>query len=170
MPRRSLILGDAAHGSDRSAPYRGHGPPVTPVPARAPVGSIDSDDDGALLISWWQMAYGAVLSSAVAAALAGLAARERSPGVIASVAVGAGVGPLAWNAILHTTSSPRFFVDAPLAVFPVSWQDTVSGVFALAATALLLSVGQLRNARAGRAAVLFLLAGVTALAVDVYLY
>ena len=47
------------------------------------------------------------------------------------------------NAILRAVNAPLFFVDAPLAGFPVSWQDTRS-FFALAALALILGVGPLR--------------------------
>lgn len=63
--------------------------------------------------------------------------------MIITAGLAAGLGPAAWNAILDTVHAPGFFTDAPIPVFPVSWQDTGSGVFALATAALLLAVGPL---------------------------
>jgi hypothetical protein len=39
----------------------------------------------------------------------------------------------------------QFFLDAPIPVFPISWQDTGSGVFTVAVAALLLGFGPLRT-------------------------
>jgi hypothetical protein len=55
-------------------------------------------------------------------------------------------------------------------VFPVSLQDTGSGVFATATAALLLGFGPLRNARGQRVATTTLICGLAALLVDIYLY
>jgi hypothetical protein len=124
---------------------------------------------GITMLSWGVIAYGAALSAVLAVLLA-LAARARTPAVLVAVAVGAFAGPVAWNAILRATAANQFFVDAPIAAFPVSWQDTGSGVFALAALALVLSSGPLRTASGGRVALLSVLGAVAALIVDVYLY
>jgi hypothetical protein len=56
--------------------------------------------------------------------------------VLAAVALSALAGPLAWNAVLHSAGNSDFFHDAPVAVFPVSWQDTGSGVWTLAVAAI----------------------------------
>jgi len=77
---------------------------------------------------------------------------------------------VAWNAILRATHAAEFFTDAPLAVLPASWQDTGSGVFALAAVILALGVGPARRDSAGRLALRAVAVGVAAFAVDVYLY
>ncbi|MEU6803036.1 hypothetical protein [Streptomyces neyagawaensis] len=90
--------------------------------------------------------------------------------MIATGALPAAAGPIAWNAILRAAPADQFFTDAPLAVFPVSWQDTGSGVFALAAATLTLGLGPLHNEPARRTVAYSLLAGAAALAVDVYLY
>jgi hypothetical protein len=103
------------------------------------------------------MAYGAALSAVVAGAALTALARPRQPAVILTGALATAVGPLAWNAILRATHASHFFTDAPLRLLPASWQDTGSGVFALAATAVLLGVGSLAAAptpahhRVGRA-------------------
>jgi hypothetical protein len=55
------------------------------------------------MLSWGTIAYGAALSAVLGVLLA-LVARERRPLVLVAVAVGAGGGPVAWNA--------QFFVDA----------------------------------------------------------
>ena len=99
----------------------------------------------------------------------GLITRPRlAPALVAGAAAAAGA--IAWNAILHSTRSEDFFVDAPIAVFPASWQDTGSGVFALAATALASGLGPERRSTAAAAARLVIVAGVVAFLVDIYLY
>src|SRR5215212_305081 len=95
------------------------------------------------MLAWSTIWYGAALSAVAAAVLVALLARPRRPAVIATAGLSAGAGPVAWNAILNAVHAPGFFTDAPIAVFPVSWQDTGSGVFALAVTALALGLGPL---------------------------
>lgn len=122
------------------------------------------------MLAWTTISYGAALSSLVALVLVFLAARERRPATLIAVAVGAFAGPFAWNAILRAVNAPQFFVDAPLPVFPVSWQDTGSGVFAFATLALVLGVGPLRSTPARRLVLLAGLGAIAALVVDVFLY
>lgn len=122
------------------------------------------------MLAWTTISYGAALSALAALVLAFLVARERHPETLVAVAFGAFVGPFAWNAILRAVNAPQFFVDAPLRVFPVSWQDTGSGVFAFAALALVLGVGPLRPAPSRRLVFLAGIGSVAALVVDVFLY
>jgi hypothetical protein len=122
------------------------------------------------VIGWPVIGYGAVLSALLAALLLALTTRRQRVPVATAGALAAAAGPLAWNGILRATHGVSFFVDAPLAVFPVSWQDTGSGVFALAAGFLLLSLGPLRAVPAGRVVTPAVLTGLAALLVDVYLY
>jgi hypothetical protein len=121
------------------------------------------------VISWAAMGYGAALSALLAAVLAAIQ-RPRQAVVIATTALGAALGPLAWNAILHTAHAPNFFTDAPVALMPASWQDTGSGMFTIAVTSLALGFGPLASQPARRVAVAALLAGLAAFLVDVYLY
>lgn len=123
-----------------------------------------------MVLPWSSVAYGAVLSAILAAVLVALAVRLRRPAVIAAAALAAAVGPAAWNAILNTVGAAEFFVDAPILVFPISWQDTGSGVFVLALAAVVLGLGPLAEASGRRVAVTALLAGLGALLVDIYLY
>src|SRR5438105_2794159 len=120
-----------------------------------------------MMISWSTILYGAALSAVFAAALVFLAARERRLFVLAIVAVTAFAGPVAWNAVLHSVDASDFFVDAPVAVFPVSWQDVGSGVWTLALASVAQGAVQ-KSAR--RATILAALTAVAALLVDIYLY
>ena len=122
------------------------------------------------MISWSTIAYGAALSALLAGALIALATHDKRIPASVAAALGAAAGPIAWNAILRTTHANTFFTDAPIEVMPASWQDTGSGVFALAATALLLGLGPLASSPARRVIALALLAGLAAFLVDVYLY
>ena len=118
---------------------------------------------------WGAVVWG-VLASAVLAILAvRFALRERRASVLATAALAALLGPLLWDLILRHTGGD-FFVDAPGVVFPVSFEDTGSGVFATALGALLLGFGPLAAAPGRRLALTALLCGVSALLVDVYLY
>jgi len=123
------------------------------------------------VIDWGQIIYGAALSAIVTAVVFVVVRRERSGQVVALAAAASLVGPLAWNAILHraATAADGFFVDIPFKPFPVSWQDTGSGVFTLAVAAVVFGLA-LRDERAGRALSLSVTAAVVAFMVDIYLY
>jgi hypothetical protein len=122
------------------------------------------------MLPWGVIVYGAVLSAILAVLLVFLIARERRPLILAVVAAGAIAGPVAWNAMLRATDANQFFVDAPIPIFPISWQDTGSGVFALATLALFLGFGPLRAGPGGRIAFLTVFGAAGALLVDIYLY
>ena len=134
------------------------------MPAQAP------EEEGVLVIGWGQIIYGAALSALLAGVLFAFALRGRQPLVIVTGALAAAAGPIAWNAILMAAHGDQFFTDAPLLIFPISWQDTGSGVFALAVAAVALGLGPLRSKPAYRSVSYALLAGLAALLVDVYLY
>jgi hypothetical protein len=122
------------------------------------------------MLSWGVIAYGAALSAVAAIVLVGLAGRERRLPVLTCAAASAVFGAVGWNAILHATHADQFFHDAPIPVFPISWQDTGSGVFSVAVATVLLGFGPLRANPARRLAWLAVLTGLGALLVDIYLY
>ena len=122
------------------------------------------------MISWSSIACGAVLSAVLAGVLVAALARGHRITAALTCAVGAAAGPIAWNAILRATHGSQFFHDAPIAVMPASWQDTGSGVFALAAAALLTGLGPLGKLPARRTTTYTLTAALAAFLVDVYLY
>jgi hypothetical protein len=122
------------------------------------------------MIAWTTIGYGAALSALAAGVLVAAVATGHRLSAGLSAAIGAAAGPIAWNAILRATHATTFFTDAPIVVMPASWQDTGSGVFALAATTLVLGLGALGNQPARRTTAYAMLAGVAAFLVDVYLY
>lgn len=122
------------------------------------------------MLSWASILYGAALSAVVAAAAPAALARPRQATVTVAGVLATAAGPIAWNAILRATHASQFSTDAPVAVLPASWQDTGSGVFALATTAVLLGVGPLGAAPARRMIGLATACGLAAFLVDIYLY
>jgi hypothetical protein len=119
--------------------------------------------------SWGATIWGILASAVLAVLAARLIGRERRPSVLGVIAAAALLGPLAWDLILRHTGG-NFFVDAPGYVFPVSWEDTGSGVFAAAIAALSLGFGPQRADPGRRVAVNVLICGLAALLVDTYLY
>jgi hypothetical protein len=121
------------------------------------------------MLGWGTIAYGAALSGVAAAAAVRLLLRERHPDVLVVAALSAFIAPFAWNSILRHTGG-EFLVDAPIVVFPISFQDTGSGVFTVALSTLLLGFGPLRGVSGQRLALTAGVCGVAALLVDIYLY
>src|SRR5690349_3350599 len=121
------------------------------------------------MLGWGQIAYGAVLSAIVAVVAVRFLLRERRRSVLLVAGLSALVAPFAWNSILHHTGG-KFLVDAPIIVFPISFQDTGSGMFTVALASILLGFGPLRAATGGQVALTATVCGVAALLVDIYLY
>jgi hypothetical protein len=119
--------------------------------------------------TWGAVVWGVAASGVLALVLFRLVLRERGRGTLVAAAVAAMLGPLLWDLILRHTGGD-FFVDAPGVVFPVSFEDLGSGVFATAIGAVLLGLGPLRAATGARLAWASLLCGLAALLVDTYLY
>ena len=121
------------------------------------------------MISWRTILGGAALTLLFTSIVLVLIRRERRPVVLITALVASVGGPLAWNAILHRTHPARFFVDIPFKPFPVSWQDTGSGVFTLALASLLLGI-VMRREPAGKVISLAATVAIVAFLVDIYLY
>lgn len=122
------------------------------------------------MLSWTDILYGAALSALLAGIVTAVVANERRGllGLLSGLA--AFVAPMLWNAILLATHANEFFTDAPLKFLPASWQDTGSGVFALALAAMVLGFGPLAFDPARRAMAFAVVTGLSAFVVDVYLY
>ena len=119
--------------------------------------------------TWGAVVWGIIASGVLALLLFRFALRERRRATLVVAVLAAMLGPLCWDLILRHTGG-NFFVDAPGVVFPVSFEDLGSGVFAAAIAALLLGFGPLRAATGVRVAWASLLCGLAALLVDIYLY
>jgi hypothetical protein len=122
------------------------------------------------MISWSTIGIGAALSALAAGLLVALVARGHRFSAGLCAAAGAGGGSLAWNAILHVTQANAAFSRLLVSALPVGWQDICAGVFALAATAIVLGLGPLTLQPAQRTLTLSLLAGLAAFLVNVFWY
>jgi hypothetical protein len=109
-----------------------------------------------------------VLSLAVVA----IVGKTRSPAVLVSSALASFLMPLAWNTVLRLTGATGAFShDLPFEPFPISWQDTGSGVFMLAGASMVLALGPGRKEDPPpRVAALALWTALGALLIDIYPY
>jgi hypothetical protein len=122
-------------------------------------------------MAYSQMLYGAVISGALAAILVAFAGNRRRPAVVLAAGLAALVMPLAWNLMLRKTGATGLFShDLPFTPFPISFQDTGSGVFTLAGASVALGLGTAREQAAPRVVGLALLTALAALLIDIYTY
>lgn len=122
-------------------------------------------------MSTGSMLYGAALSVVAAALLVAFVARDRRPRVLITVGLAAFVMPIWWNLILRWTgATDAFSHDLPFRPFPVSWQDTGSGVFTLAGAAIALAVGVCAKEPAGPVGRTALWTALGAFLIDIYTY
>ena len=119
--------------------------------------------------TWGATIWGVLASAALALIGIWFLLKERRISVLLTGSTAALLGPLLWDLILRHTGG-QFFVDAPGYVFPVSYEDTGSGVFATAIAGLLLGFGPLRSDTGRRVALNALVCGFAALLIDIYLY
>ncbi len=117
------------------------------------------------------MLYGAALSAILAVLLVAGVAKNRRPTVLLTAALAAFLMPLCWNSILRATGATSAFShDIPFPPFPISWQDTGSGVFTLAGASLALALTAGAKQPARRITPLVLWTAAAALLVDIYTY
>jgi hypothetical protein len=122
------------------------------------------------MLPYAQILYGVALTAVGVAVLTLLVPRWRRLPLVLTAVVVTSLAVLAWQFVLRATHASQFFTDLPFRLFPISWQDTGSGVAAFALTALVLAYGPMRKQPAPEVANLALAAGAAALLVDVYLY
>jgi len=123
-----------------------------------------------MVIEWGTVLYGAALTALFVPIALRFGLGEREGIVLISSALAAGLAAIGWNAVLIDAGAGGFFVDAPIAVFPASWQDTGTGVWAFAATAAVCGVIATPGRSAAQATRLAAVAGLVAFLVDIYLY
>ncbi len=122
-------------------------------------------------MSTQDMLYGAALSAVLSLVVVAFLARDRRPRVLLTAALAAFLMPLAWNSILRVTGATGAFShDLPIRPFPISWQDTGSGVFTLAGASVAFALGAATTERPARAVRLALSTALAALLVDIYAY
>lgn len=122
-------------------------------------------------MSLGRMLYGAGFSAILAVLLVAFAARDRRPRVLFCAGLAAAVMPIWWNLILRWSGATAALShDIQFRPFPISWQDTGSGVFTLAGAGVLLTLGAGAIDPAGRVRRVALWAALAALLVDIYTY
>jgi hypothetical protein len=117
-----------------------------------------------------QILYGVGLTALFEVVLTVAVPRWRRPALTLTTTAIAVLAVLGWQYVLRATHASQFFTDLPFRPFPISWQDTGSGVVTLAFAGLALAYGPMRRGPAPAVATLALAAGLVALLVDVYLY
>lgn len=142
---------------------------ITRLNSSRPKRTVRLRRGGVLMPTWAATTWGVLASAALAVIGVWLLLKERRISVLAASAASALLGPLLWDLILRHTGG-KFLVDAPGYVFPVSYEDIGSGVFATAIAALLLGFGPLRAETGRRVALNVLICGLAAFLVDIYLY
>ncbi len=93
------------------------------------------------MISWPQILYGVALT-AWARPCSPSRCPLAPPGAGRNGGRGGGAGGPGWQVVLPLTHARVFFTDLAFRSFPVSWQDTGSGVTTLAVTALTFVYGR----------------------------
>jgi hypothetical protein len=121
----------------------------------------------ALVLQWNRVLFGSLIGP-LFAVVALWVARERQPRTLLITAAGVCAGTWLWNAMLNIRHANVIDGDIPFAAFPISWQDTGTGVFAFGfATAGLLATVN-RNQPGHRTLRFAGIASVAALVMDIY--
>jgi len=114
---------------------------------------------------------GETVDPGLAVVLVGGVARVRRPTVLLTAGVSAFLMPLWWNSILRWTGATEAFShDLPFRPFPVSWQDTGSGMFTLAGAAIALTLTAGAREPARNTIRLALWTALAAFLIDIYTY
>jgi hypothetical protein len=90
-----------------------------------------------LVLEWWRVALGVGLGM-VTSTIGLWIARERSRPVLVASAMGVGIGTALWNSMLNIRHALTIDGDIAFRLFPISWQDTGTGIFCFAMIAMLL--------------------------------
>lgn len=93
----------------------------------------------ALVLPWSRILFGSIVGP-VAGAIVLWLLHERDRRTLLTAAAGVFTGTWLWNLMLNVRHATTIDGDIPFKPFPISWQDTGTGIFALAiATTLLLA-------------------------------
>ena len=122
------------------------------------------------MVGWGTIAYGALLSALFAAGGVFVFGGERRGRVALAAGLVTAAGAGGWNAIVRVSGAEALMGSSPFDAFPASWKDAGTGVWALAATTVVLGGAVRPTAKAVHLVLLTVLCGVSAFLVDVYLY
>lgn len=90
-----------------------------------------------LVLAWWRVAFG-VGVGAVGSTVGLWLAKERGRTTLFASGVGVAAGTALWNVMLNVRHARMIDGDIPFRAFPISWQDTGTGIFSFAFAALFL--------------------------------
>lgn len=119
------------------------------------------------VLPWSHILYGSLIGPAVGV-VALILLGERKPQNLLAVAAGICGGTWIWNTMLNVRHAGVIDVDVPFKLFPISWQDTGTGVFAFATATLLLLATVHRNEPGRRTLKITGIAALAALIMDIY--
>jgi hypothetical protein len=123
----------------------------------------------ALVLPWGRVVFGSLVGPLVGVAVLWVA-RERRVSTLLITAASVCGGTWLWNAMLNIRHATTIDGDIPFQLFPISWQDTGTGVFAFAcATAALLATIS-RSEPGHRTLKIAGIAAAAALVMDVYIW
>ena len=120
-----------------------------------------------LVLPWSHVLFGSLIGPA-AAVVALIVLGERQPRTLLTVAAGTCAGTWIWNTMLNVRHAVEIDVDIPFRPFPISWQDTGTGVFSFAAATILLLVTVHRHEPGRRTLKIAGIAALAALLMDIY--
>ena len=121
----------------------------------------------ALVLPWSRVLFGSLIGPFVGVVVLWLV-RERQPSTLLMTAAGVFGGTWLWNAMLNIRHANVIDGDIPFAPFPISWQDTGTGVFAFAFAAAALLATVHRHEPGHRTLKLAGITSAAALVIDVY--
>ena len=120
-----------------------------------------------LVLPWSHVLFGSIVGPLVGiAALWALRERHRPTLAISAVAVFAGTW--LWNGMLNVRHATMIDGDIPFKPFPISWQDTGTGIFAFAFTTTALLATISRHQPGHRTLKIAGIAAIAAFLMDVY--
>ena len=119
------------------------------------------------VLPWSHILFGSLIGPAIGV-VALMLLSERQPRTLLTVAAGVCCGTWIWNTMLNVRQAGVIDVDIPFKPFPISWQDTGTGVFAFAAATLLLVATVHRNEPGRRTLKIAGIAALAALIMDIY--
>jgi hypothetical protein len=120
-----------------------------------------------VVVPWSQLLFGSLFGPAVGVAVLWILGEQRLR-TLATVAGAVFAGTWLWNLMLNVRSATVIDGDIPFRLFPISWQDIGTGIFALAFAAVALTATVHRNEPGHRTLKVAGIAAVAAFLTDVY--
>ena len=122
-----------------------------------------------LVLPWSHIAGGSIAGTVIGLVIL-FAIGERDTTTLAATAAGVMAGTWLWNAMLNIRHATVIDGDIPFKPFPISWQDTGTGIFAFAFTTAALLATTMRTAHGLRTLKTAGIAAATTCIIDIYFW